>query len=234
MRNIWPIIVGVVLAAGAGVVLYNTVADDTPPRPRVAATQPAGQAADATVAPTPVATFDTVEVTADDFVLGKADAPVTVVEYASLTCPHCANFHLNVLPTVKKDYIDKGLVRIVYRDFPLDNAALMASVVARCAGPGRYFGFLNALFAAQENWSRSRDPAAAVSRIALLGGMTQAEFNACLKNEALVDAVVKQRLEADKKFGINSTPTLLINGEKYSGGLTIEQFRAVVEPKLKK
>lgn len=234
MRNIWAIVVGVVLAAGGGVALYNAVADNKTQRPRVAATQPAEQAADSSVAPTPSATFDNVEITADDFVLGKADAPVTIVEYASLTCPHCANFHLNVLPTIKKDYIDKGLVRLVYRDFPLDNAALMASVVARCAGPGRYFGFINALFAAQENWSRSGDPAAAVSRIALLGGMTQAEFDACLKNQAMVDSVVKQRLDADKNFGINSTPTLLVNGEKYSGGLTVEQFRAVVEPKLKK
>jgi protein-disulfide isomerase len=233
MRNIWAIIVGVVVAAGAGVALYNAVADKNPPRPRAAATQPAEQAADAAVAPKPSATFDTVEIAPDDFVLGKPDAPVTVVEYASLTCPHCARFHMDVLPIIKKDYIDKGQVRVVYRDFPLDNAALMASVVARCAGPDRYFGFLNALFAAQENWSRSGDPGAALSRIALLGGMTQTEFNACLNNQATVDAVVKQRLEADKKFGINSTPTLLVNGERYSGGLTIEQFRAVVEPKLK-
>jgi protein-disulfide isomerase len=233
MRNIWAIIVGVVVVAGAGVALYNAVGDGDAPRPaRVAATQPTDQAADASAAPTPSATFSTVEITADDFVLGKDDAPVTLVEYASLTCPHCARFHTNVLPTIKSEYIDKGLVRLVYRDFPLDNAALMAAVVAQCAGRERYFGFLDALFAAQENWARAGDPAAALQRIAALGGMSQSEFNACLKNESIVDAVVKERLEADKKFGVNSTPTLLVNGEKYSGGLTAEQFRAVVAPKL--
>jgi protein-disulfide isomerase len=234
MRNIWAIIVGVVVVAGAGVAIYNAVGDkDLPRQPKAVSALPAGQSAENPAAPKPKATFTSVEITPDDFVLGKADAPVTVVEYASLTCPHCARFHADVLPAIKKDYIDPGKVRLVYRDFPLDNSALMASVVARCGGRERYFAFLDALFSAQEKWARDSNPSAALSRIALLGGISQSDFNACLNNQSMVDAVVKQRLDGDKKFGVNSTPTLIVNGEKYPGGLSIKEFRAVVDPKLK-
>jgi protein-disulfide isomerase len=233
MRNIWAIIVGVVVVAGAGVAIYNAVDDKSPARGQneaVAASTPA--AADSKAPPKPSATFSSVEIAADDFVMGKADAPVTLVEYASLTCPHCASFHTTVLPIIKKDYIDKGLVRLVYRDFPLDNLALTGSVIARCAGRDRYFGFIDALFSGQESWARDQNPVAAMSRIARLGGMSQEEFSACLKNKEITDAVLKQRLEADQKYQVRSTPTVLVNGEKYAGGLTIEQFRAVVAPKL--
>jgi len=234
MRNIWAIIVGVFVAAGVGISIYHAVEGRSPSttaNEAVAASTPS--VAQSSAPPTASATFDRVEVTADDFVLGKADAPVTLVEYASLTCPHCAQFHETVLPTIRKDYIEKGLVRFVFRDFPLDNLALTASVIARCAGRERYFGFIDAFFSGQKTWAADKNPVGAMSRIARLGGMTQADVDACLKKKDVADAVLKQRLEADQKYGVRSTPTILINGEKYPGGLTVEQFRAVVARKLK-
>lgn len=234
MRNIWPMIVGAVVVAGAGVTLYNATGGkepaSTPPAVAIPTPTPTQETA---TAPTPAATFSKVEISPDDFILGKPDAPVTIVEYASLTCPHCANFHNVVLPTIQKDYIDKGLVRLIYRDFPLDNLALTAAVVSRCAGRDRYFSFIGAFYKSQDKWARDSNPMAAISRIARLGGMSQAEFNACLENQPLIDKVLEQRLDADKTFGVNSTPTLIINGEKYRGRLSLPQFRAVVTPKLK-
>ena len=115
-------------------------------------------------------------------VLGKAGAPVTIIEYASLTCPHCAAFHKDVLPQLKAKYVDTGKVKIVYRDFPLDGRATLAAMVARCAPPERYFGFLDALFRSQTQWGRAEDPKKALAQIAKVGGMGDAESDACMKN----------------------------------------------------
>ncbi len=167
-------------------------------------------------------------------ILGKADAPVTIVEYASLTCPHCAKFHVDTLPGLKKEFIDTGKVRLVYRDFPLDRNALAAAIVARCAGPARYFGFIHTFFASQSNWARSSNPVEALGKLARLGGMSKKDFDACLKNKAVSDAVLEQRLEGEKTYKVNSTPTLYINGGKYSGGLTLDQIRSVIGAMLKK
>lgn len=231
MWNIWVYIVGGVVAIGAVVVIYEMTGNDQP----TARTQPASaatQTAQAT-APTPDKTYDAVEITKDDMVIGKADAPVTLIEYASLTCPHCASFHNQVLPTVKKEYIDTGKVRMVYRDFPLDQLALTGSMLARCAGPDRYHSFINAMFLQQETWSRSNNPLTALSKLARLGGMSQQDFEACLKKQDVADAVLKQRIDGQKAFEISSTPTIIINGQKFSGGLTLDQFRAVVDPMIK-
>ena len=141
MSNMWKYIVGVVLAAGAGIALYNAVGEDgttvsaSPPPARVESATPPSASELETVAqaPAPEEEFGNIAVTADDFVIGKASAPVTIIEYASLSCPHCAAFHNQVLPTLKKDYIDTGKVRLVYRDYPHNNAAVAATMMARCA-----------------------------------------------------------------------------------------------------
>ena len=182
---------------------------------------------------TPETTFDNVEILADDFIMGSADAPVTIVEYASLTCPHCARFHTDTLPGIKKEFIDTGKVRLVYRDFPLDRNAMAAAMVARCAGPARYFGFIHTFFASQSNWARASNPVAALEKLARLGGMSKKDFDECLKNKAVSDAVLEQRLEGEKTYKVTSTPTLYINGGKYSGGLTLDQIRSVVGALLK-
>lgn len=237
MRNIWIYVVGGMVAIGAvvsikGIIGDNEKSQNTARKP-AAATATANAAPAKIEAPKPDASFDKVEISKDDFVLGKDSAPVTVVEYASLTCPHCAQFHQDTLPAIKKEFIETGKVKLVYRDFPLDQLALSGSMIARCAGRDRYFAFIDVMFAQQATWARDTNPLAALSRIAKLGDMSQAEFDACIKNQKVADTVVQQRLDGDKKFGINATPTVIINGKRYSGGLTIEQFRAVVAPLLK-
>ena len=180
-------------------------------------------------APKPETTFESVPVTATDKVLGRAGAPVTIVEYASFTCPHCAHFHADILPQLKKTYIDTGKARLVYRDFPLDRYALAASVVARCAARDRYFGMVDLLYREQPRWSGAKNPMAALTGLAMLAGISKKKLEACFKDEGLQKAVLQQRLTASQKFNVTSTPTLIINGAKYGGDLTLEQARAVID-----
>lgn len=237
MRNIWAIVVGVVLIGGIGITASKWIGGDEPAR-SARSTAPVAPAAEkaqvGAVTPMPDGNFGTMKIGADEFVIGKADAPVTIVEYASLTCPHCARFHVDTLPGLKKEFIDTGKVRLVYRDFPLDRNALAAAIVARCAGPARYFGFIDTFYASQSNWARSSNPVDALGKLARLGGMSKKDFDACLKNKAVSDAVLEQRLEGEKTYKVNSTPTLYINGGKYSGGLTLDQIRSVVGAILQK
>ncbi len=235
MQNIWVWVVGIMVSAGAGITLYG--AFDSGERrvsPPVRQEAPATAQAALATAPSPSETFAEVPIKNGEFFLGKANAPVTIVEYASTTCPHCANFHNNVLPTIKKEYIDTGKVRLVYRDFPLDQMALRGAMLARCAGKDRFFGFVDTIFATQSKWARDTNPVAALARIALLGGMNQADFDACMKNQKVADEILNQRLEGDKTYHVSSTPTIIIDGEKYDGGLTVEQMRAVIDRRLKK
>jgi protein-disulfide isomerase len=247
MRNIWQILVGVVLAVGAGIALYNAVGDDGPTGAADATSSPfaarigsatATDAASPELArvapPAPDARFGDIAVAADDFIIGQASAPVTIVEYASLTCPHCARFHDQVLPGLKRDLIDTGKVRLVYRDFPLDQAALAGSVLARCAGRDRYFAFLDVLYRDQSSWARAQDPVQALSQIARLGGIGAEKFQSCLSDEKLQERILKQRLDGNQKLQVNSTPTLFINGDKYPGVLTLDQIKAIVANMISK
>jgi protein-disulfide isomerase len=168
----------------------------------------------------------------EEMALGSPDAPITIIEYASLTCPHCATFHQEVLGELKERYIAPGKVRLVYRDFPLDAPAVQAAVVARCAGPERYFGFLDVLFRTQARWSRAEDPAAELKRIARLGGLSEEEVEQCLQNEALTNAVLQNRLQGQQEFEINSTPTFIIGGKAYQGSRSVEEFAEIIEPLL--
>lgn len=160
-----------------------------------------------------------------DMVLGKAEAPVTIVEYASLTCPHCANFHANVLPEIKKEFVDTGKVKFVFRDFPLDQLAFAGAIVARCGGPEKYFTYLDVLFAQQRQWATAQDPMAALKQIARLGGMPSEQVDKCFGEKALGDYILNQRLEGNQKFNVNSTPTLIINGKTEPGVPDLEELR---------
>jgi protein-disulfide isomerase len=160
----------------------------------------------------------------DDRILGKPDAPITIIEYASLTCPHCAHFADAVLPELKKKWIDTGKAKLILRDFPLDEPALRAAMVARCAPPDRFYAFVDTFFATQEQWVMAPDYKAALARLVKLGGMTPEQFNRCLADKALEDKVVESRLVADKTLGVNSTPTFFINGKKFTGAPTVEEF----------
>jgi len=170
----------------------------------------------------------TLQITKDDRILGKPEAPITIVEYASLTCPHCAYFANNVLPDLKKEWIDTGKAKLVLRDFPLDEPALRAAMIARCAPSERYYAFADTFFAAQEKWVRSSDYREALGRLAKLGGMSQVEFDTCLKNTELENKIVEGRLKASQELEVNSTPTFFVNGSKFSGAPTKEEFEKVL------
>ena len=165
----------------------------------------------------------------DDMVLGVPSAPITVIEYSSLTCPHCASFHANTLPDIKKHYIDAGKVRLVYRHFPFDQPALMAAALAECAGRDRFFNFLEVLFGSQNTWARAADPLAALTSIGRLGGLKADAIAACFNDKAMLDRILASRVEGAKEFDINSTPTFIVNGEKLVGAQPYEQFVAVFE-----
>jgi protein-disulfide isomerase len=167
----------------------------------------------------------------DDMVLGSPDAKVTMVEYASLTCPHCANFHINTLPALKSEYIDKGLLKLVYRDFPLDGLALRAAMMAQCAGADRYFGYLELLFGRQVQWATAKDPLEGLAAIGKIGGMTDEEFKACLTDKTVEQKVLSSALEGEKTYAVRATPTLFIDGLRYSA-MSFEQLRAVLDPIL--
>jgi len=160
-----------------------------------------------------------------ELVLGKEDAPVTVVEYASMTCGHCANFHNKVFPTLKERYIDTGKVRFVMREFPLDKLAIAASMLARCAGGDKTVPLISALFAKQEEWAFVRgNPVPELFKIAKQAGFTQESFDKCLTDQKLMDDIVKIRSRAADEFGVGSTPTFFINGKRMTGPATIEEF----------
>ena len=168
------------------------------------------------------------QITKDDRILGNPNAPITIVEYASLTCPHCAHFANDVLPEIKKEWIDTGKAKLVLRDFPLDEPALRAAMIARCAPPDRYYAFAETFFAAQEKWVRTTDYREALARLAKLGGMGKEEFDTCLKNTELENKIVAERLRATQELEVNSTPTFFVNGSKLAGAPTAEEFEKLL------
>lgn len=163
-------------------------------------------------------------VTPQDRVLGKDDAPVTIVEYASLTCPHCAHFDQEVLPQLKKEWIDSGKAKLVFRDFPLDESALLAATVARCEPADKFYGFVDALFKSQDEWAAAKDPRPALQRFAQLGGMNKNQFTTCIDDKAGQDKVVQSRFVAANQLGVDATPSFFINGTKFDGAPTAEAF----------
>jgi protein-disulfide isomerase len=168
----------------------------------------------------------------EEMTLGKADAPVTIIEYASLTCPHCANFATKTFPELKKRYVDAGKVRYIYREFvlnPLDAAGVM---LLRCSDKDKYFALLETLFQKQEEWVVQK-PLPPLLAIAKQAGFTEDSFNQCLSNQALLDKIDSTRQRASEKFGVNSTPTFFINGKIHRGDMTIDQMAKEIDPYLK-
>jgi len=167
-----------------------------------------------------------------DQVLGSPDAPVTIVEYASMTCGHCAAFHEKTYPELKKRYIDTGKVRFVFREFPLDPIAAAGFMLARCAGDEKYFPMVETLFHQQREWAVQK-PLPPLMAIAKQAGFTQKSFEVCLANQQLLGDIEKVRERAAAKFGVNSTPTFFINGKRQSGAVSIEELEKLIEPYLK-
>jgi protein-disulfide isomerase len=170
-----------------------------------------------------------------DLAIGPATAKVTIVEYASLTCPHCASFHNKVYPALKAKYVDTGKVRFIYRDFPLQDLAAAGSMLARCAGPDKASGVIGVLFQKQDQWAFvTSNPAVKLFEIAKQLGFTQEAFDKCLTDQKLLDQIEAGRKRASEKFQVSSTPTFFINGKRLSGASDqLATFDKALEPLLK-
>ena len=164
--------------------------------------------------------------------LGKDDAAVTIVEYASMTCPHCAHFHETTYPELKKRYIDTGKVRFIFREFPLDSLAAGAAMLARCADKSKFFPLIETLFQQQRTWAVER-PIPPLLAIAKQAGFSEKSFDACLSDQKMLEAIQNEQKRAADKFGVNSTPTLFVNGKMQKGGTSIEELAKIIDPLLK-
>jgi protein-disulfide isomerase len=165
--------------------------------------------------------------------IGAADAPVQIVEYASMTCPHCAEFHNTILPALKRSYVDTGKMRLIFRDFALDGLALRAAMLARCAGEARYPIFASVIYSEQQTWARAADPIATLKQLLRLGGLSEAAMSSCLADKALQEAVLQERLDGERKYGIDSTPSFVIAEQKQPDLGSLESFEETIEQLLK-
>jgi protein-disulfide isomerase len=166
-----------------------------------------------------------------DRALGAGDAKVVIVEYASTTCPHCAKFHADIFPTIKKDYVDAGRVRYIFREFPLNDVDLAAVMVARCAPQDKYFPLLDIFFEQQETWTKG-NPRDELFKIAQLAGFTRDSFETCLKDETVAKGILEARERAEGEFGVDSTPTFFINGEILRGAESLDEFKKMIDAAL--
>ena len=198
-------------------------------------TDAAKPAAPAASAPQPDATVDMAKVLEPgplpEKVLGEANAPVTIVEYASMTCPHCAHFHETTLPELKKKYIDTGKAKLIMREFPFDPRAEAGFMLARCSGDN-YFPMIDVLFRQQESWAAVDDARSALLQIAKLAGFSQESFEKCLTDQKLLDDVRAVRTRGADEFHIDSTPTFIINGNVYKGAKSIDEMSAIIDSML--
>jgi protein-disulfide isomerase len=163
-----------------------------------------------------------------DIALGSADAPNTIIEYASMTCPHCARFHNDIYPKLKEKDIDTGKVKFIFREFPLDGLAVAASMLARCAGPDRFYPMIDGLFETQSTWAvPGEDGKKKLELIAKQAGFSKESFEKCLADKDLFNKIVKERQRANKEFGVDSTPTFFINGKRLTGEHELKDFEAM-------
>ena len=168
-----------------------------------------------------------------DIALGSPDAPVTVVEYASMTCSHCAAFHETTWPLLKSKYVDPGKAKFILREYPLDPLAAAAFMLARCGGPERRNAIVDLLYTQQKDWAFVDKPLEALAALVKQEGISQADFETCLQNQTLYDQVNKTHDLATEKFKVSATPTFFVNGREMNGELPIEEFDKVLAPLLK-
>ncbi|MBD0416008.1 DsbA family protein [Oryzicola mucosus] len=226
------------LAALPAAVMLSACSDssgDTANAQTPAPSTPATPAASAAAAPDAAGTVDMAKVlqpgSLPEKVLGKDDAPVTIVEYASMTCPHCAHFHETTLPTIKTKYIDTGKARLIMREFPFDPRAEAGFMLARCA-EDNYFPMIDVLFKQQQNWAAAQNAQDALFQLSKMAGFSQQTFEACLTNQKLLDDVRAVRDRGAKEFKVDSTPTFFINGNVYKGALTVDEMSAIIDGML--
>ena len=182
----------------------------------------------------PAAEAQAVEI--KDMTLGPVDAKVTMIEYASYTCPHCANFHTNVFKDLKKDYIDTGKIHFVYREVYFDRYGLWAAMVARCGGDMKYFGVQEMLYKDMQSWSASDDPNVVVGNLKKIGrtaGMDDAQLDACMQNGAMAQAMVDHYETVMKEYDVQGTPTLIVNGTKHAN-MSYADLKTILDAELAK
>jgi protein-disulfide isomerase len=160
---------------------------------------------------------------------GNPNAPVTIIEYLSLTCPHCRNYHANVFPKVKRNYLDTGKVRYIIREFPIGRTAGTAAIATRCVPKSKHLDMTEAFLRRQREWVSQEVRKDAIYSVAKSSGMSRAEFDKCLANQSIIAGLteVKQR---GRKYGVIGTPTLFINGQKLQGAVTYEDVKALIQP----
>lgn len=230
-----------VLSAGAVLAACSDSGDkaeaETPAKPADSAAAPATPepAAPAAKAPEAAGTVDMAKLLEPgplpEKSLGKADAPVTIVEYASMTCPHCAAFHETTLPALKTKYIDTGKARLIMREFPFDPRAEAGFMLARCSNDN-YFPMIDVLFKQQESWAASENARDSLLQISKLAGFTQERFEQCLTDQKLLDDIRAVRTRGAEEFKVDSTPTFFINGKQYKGALSIDEMSAIIDGML--
>ena len=171
------------------------------------------------------------EITESDFVVGNENAPITIIEYASMSCSHCASFHNNTLGDIKTEYIDTGKVRFVFRDFPFNYPALLGSMVMQCISKDIRYDYMNALYMLQNNWvfRENTKTKQELYKIMQSGGMTKNEFDSCLSNADLENYILEGVMAAQKEFDIRSTPSFLVNGKLIEGNKNIKEFRQIID-----
>lgn len=216
MTRYLPLVAAALLAIGGAI--YMTQNSGSLPGVSIAE----AQEADASVEPAP------------DMALGDDAAPVTVVEYASFTCPHCANFHEDVFKKLKSEYVDTGKVKFVHREVYFDRYGLWAGMIARCGGDTRYFGLIDLIYGGQEEWIADGTPATILENLKKIGrttGMNNDEMDACLQNEEMAQSMVAAYQANAGADEITGTPSFIINGEKYSN-MSYSDFAAILDEKL--
>ena len=180
---------------------------------------------------TPIYGESALDITEKDFIIGNEDAKITIIEYASLSCSHCADFHVNTLETLKKEYIDTGKVKMVFRDYPFNYPALLGSMVLRCIPKNYRYDYMNALFKLQTDWvnKKNKKTIQELYKIMQSGGMTKDEYDACIYNTELENEILKGVMEAQNQFNIKSTPSFIINGKLIEGNKSIKEFRQIID-----
>lgn len=167
-----------------------------------------------------------------DMIVGDENAPVTIVEYSSLTCPHCAAFHTNTWPEIKTKYVDTGKARLIFREVYFDQYGLWASMIARCGGEATFFGYIDTFLKRQQDWARAEDIVSEMQRIGRLGGLPAERIQACLTDEDFMNRLVGDFQQNAGADAVRSTPTFIINGQTATGAMSVAEFSALIDRHL--